>query len=852
MVSDASSARLLIPARRASSREELQATEPFFLPDPPPLSTEAPPRLLSFESDRFMDDFLAVAGQTQPLPPLLPWRDWSETPAAMFDALGAPLYPASIARRSPKAAELATETGALIDDDGVPMSAPKTIPPPANPRHKALAPWLRKLYLPVHERFNIVAFDVVCRSAGWPRLARGRVKEAGAVIRRLRVDGVSAGVAAEAWDDWLAVDDKHGAWLPLLDGAMRPSAGAAAVDPKALPTDLLPDEASLRAVLDVPVGTPLPPLALSSQPLALLPPNVGAAAAHCTVFGYLPVFSAAQEVPRERLARRPLGEIAAALQARTQQQLGALFQTADGLSVSAAAPLRRLLDNTVLPTRPDAGELSTARSILASPGVSGIPAPAALWDALAQGIDLVLRRALWLLWNRVAAPATTVADLDGNVADGDAFWLASGATTAATTVDLFAGVPGAQTAAWLRQNAIQNTTQWDRLARARLHQAVDAWLAGDAMPPPAQGQSSVLGARELRALCAAALLRLRGCRLALAASINRALHDNDDRRAELTAVDAAGLPFAGLGSLAEQVEPFLVQEAGRDDPRTAPPWPTLTFPGLPDVARVRRVHRAGLELAALHAPFAVELAAAGSAATAELALRAGAVETDLRAAFQPFGSLPAFAPLGLALGEDPARGLLVLPGFHTAASTLTAFGSATAARYVARPEALALPEARARETVPRLRFDADHLYAVWCWVRVAGHSRCEPDRLLWTRRGEPFSIADPTDLLGARPASLQMPDIAKLLRDLPRIARARARPFAAVSAPPGSGISVGADMTDTRRDFGLGSICSFGIPALTICALILFNIIFHILLVLPGFGWMLLLKFCIPFRRRGS
>jgi hypothetical protein len=50
---------------------------------------------------------------------------------------------------------------------------------------------------------------------------------------------------------------------------------------------------------------------------------------------------------------------------------------------------------------------------------------------------------------------------------------------------------------------------------------------------------------------------------------------------------------------------------------------------------------------------------------------------------------------------------------------------------------------------------------------------------VWTLRSEPFSIADPTDLLGARPASIQMPDIPKLLRDIPRIARARARPLPA-------------------------------------------------------------------------
>ena len=165
---------------------------------------------------------------------------------------------------------------------------------------------------------------------------------------------------------------------------------------------------------------------------------------------------------------------------------------------------------------------------------------------------------------------------------------------------------------------------------------------------------------------------------------------------------------------------------------------------------------------------------------------------------------------------------------------------------------LALPEARARETAPRLRFDADRLYAVWCWVRVAGRHPCEPEQVLWTGRSEPFAIADPTDLLGGRPAVIKMPDIPKLLRDLPRLAKARARPFAAVVSPDRSGLVTGEEMADTQRDWGIGFICSFGIPVLTICAMVLFSLIFSILILIPGFTWMLLLKFCIPFPKKGS
>lgn len=825
--------RLLIPAPRRATREELRPVEAFFLRTASGVPPRAAPRLLSFESDRFIDDLLAVVGKTRALPKLLPWRDWSEPPASLFDAYRRPLYPPSLQRRTPDEDEVEVESGPLIASDHVPLTAVPAGAPPA-------PAWLRKLYLPLHERFYVVAFDLVCHSAGWPRLARGRVRGAGAVIRRLRRDE-----SGEHWDDWLSVDEKHGAWLSLLDGEMRPAPGAPPVDPQALPGATLADLASLRAVFGLPDGAPLPPLALDSQTLTLLPPDAGAAAEHCTLYGYLPVFSGAQEMPRERLALRPVAEIAAALQQRSAAQLGTLFQDAAGLRAQAEGALRRLLEQTVLPARPTQAEQNGAQNVLVWPVSLTNPQPVGLDGMLATAIDRILLQAFWRLWQSASAAATTTADLDGQVVAPDALWRAS-AASAAGEANLFAGLGDNRVTTWLEQSVAHGTGDWDVLARQRLYALVDAWLAGNALPSPASGLS-LIGERQLQVFCAAALLRLRGCRLALAASLNRFLF-NDDHRADLN-ISTAGVPASTVASLAEQVQAILDQEAERADPRTSPPWTPLTYPGVNDAPRVLAAHRAGNELAALYAPFAAELAAVGSAAAAQLAQRLADVESDLRAALQPQGALAAFATLGIPLIEEPARGLLVLPAFRPSMAQLNAFATATAARYAAAPQALALPEARARETVPRLRFDADHLYAVWCWVRVAGHDRCEPERIVWTPRSEPFLLAEATDLLGARPASLQMPHIGKLLRDLPRIAKARARPFAAMAAPPGSAIVTGATMADTRREFALGSVCSVGIPVLTLCALILFNIIFHILIVLPGFGWMLLLKFCIPFRR---
>lgn len=838
MVAKAPPARLLIPAQRRPSRERLLAAEPFFLRDLAQVPAEARPRILSFETDGFMDDFLTAAGQAAPLPALRPWRDWSEPPDGLIDAAGAARYPASLTRRAPQPDEREAATGPVMDDDGVPHGDSSTTPA-----------WLRKLYLPLHERFNLIAFDLVCGAAGWPRVARSRIKGSGAIIRRLvaRTDG-------EHWEDWIAVDDKHGAWVDVLDAALRPTPGAEPADPAALSGLSAAASVKLHALFGLAADAPLPAIALTSQPLNLVPPSAGKAADHCTLFGYLPVFSSAREVSAERLAAGTIAEIASRMAERTRGRLDTLFATAASLRSAARPHLQTLLDDSVLPARPGAVEITTADTVaaglLAAPPF-GLTHPA---DALAQGIDLALLQALAHLWAKATSAATANADCNGSVLSAAQLWSQSGADTAASTSAVFdslpdtSGLPGNQTALWLAASVAASPASWSVLVRRRLFQLVDAWLAGSALPPPPQGASSLVTESHLALLVVIALLRLRGGRLALMASINRKLF-GDDKRSELLAIGPGGKLEFGLAALGEQIDGVLAQESARGDPQATPPWPVLAFAELgADLPRVKRIHQTGQDLAHLYAGFDAALAAAGTSAVAQRDARAASVETTIAGAIS---SAPSLDAQGLDFLEQPACGLLMLPAFRFAQTPFATLRDAAAASYTSRPEALALPEARAIDAQPRLRFDAEHLYAAWGWARVAGRTPCEPDRLVWTLRSEPFSIADPTDLLGARPASIQMPDIPRLLRDIPRIARARARPFAGIAAPPGSGVKVGDAMADTRRDFGLGMICNFGIPILTICALILFNIIFSILIKLPAFSWMLFLKFCLPFTKRG-
>ena len=119
MVAKAPAARLLVPANRNPSREHLFAGEPYFLRPTGALPVDARPRILSFESDAFMDDFLAIAAGKRPAPPkLLPWRDWAEPPAGLVDVAGAPRYPTTatgIVRRPPDAADIEASTGPAMD-----------------------------------------------------------------------------------------------------------------------------------------------------------------------------------------------------------------------------------------------------------------------------------------------------------------------------------------------------------------------------------------------------------------------------------------------------------------------------------------------------------------------------------------------------------------------------------------------------------------------------------------------------------------------------------------------------------------------------------------------------------------
>lgn len=810
--------RIVIPAPRRAPRETLLTALPFFLRGAAAPGAARPP-LLSFEGPGFLEDFLAAAGDAARLPRLLPWRDWAEPPAGVLDAVGAPLYPASLAREAPLAIE--RDPGLGPGGDGVPAGTP---------------PWLRKLYLPLHARFTLLAFDVICQAPGWPRLARGRVLAAGAVVRRLRPDP-----ARERWEDWISADGKRGVWIELA--APLEAAG----DPEALNAAAFAGlETALRARLGLSGTAPLP-ARLDSAKLALLPPDAaeGRAAAHTTLYGYLPVHSAAEQAP-ETAVTSPAA-VAAALEAKAAAAMAALAASAPALAARIAPALRDLLAETVRPG--GGGDLNTAWTSIAwwtSGDLEGSRAEAEA--ALERVTESFLREA----WRRLEPSGR-----DGNAITGQVpathAWLDE-AEAALRGVALTSAGLSAFGSAWLASTFANRSAAWRVILEARLRQGIAA-LAGEAPPPgPAPSPAFTPAQRDLLLGCA--LLRLRQFRLSLAASLRVQMFGAEADTASLARTrnpppPGVPIPVTTPGGLGQEIAAAFALEAARgtDQP---PPWPPLDrrVPrGAAGDERAFRAHRAALALEEAFADFEAAAAEAGAGfeERQDAALRARAAALAVAAGMGPATEAQRLRWVrahGLEMREQPARGLFAAPGPAPMAATLAALGAEVAAVY--RNEAKALGLARAEARAPRPRYDSQSLYCVQAWVRVAGRDACERAQVIWTPRSEPFSLAEPTDVLGVQPAAIALPDIPKLIRDIPRIAKARARPYAGFAAPPDSGYVTGEEPGETERASGIGFVCSFAIPALTICAYILFSIVFAILVLLPGFAWMLLLKFCLP------
>ncbi len=167
---------------------------------------------------------------------------------------------------------------------------------------------------------------------------------------------------------------------------------------------------------------------------------------------------------------------------------------------------------------------------------------------------------------------------------------------------------------------------------------------------------------------------------------------------------------------------------------------------------------------------------------------------------------------------------------------------------------LACLSARYRALKPQAgRFDnADARYAVRAFIRVRRDDGCAP-QLVWTARAsEAFAIAPWYDSAGAPPVQIALPDASD------RAFLKKLKPNVAFALPPSLMNLLQANDAKALADgdgksggaFGVGWICSFSIPIITLCAFICLNIFLKLFDII--FSWMMFIKICIPYPKKGG
>jgi hypothetical protein len=825
--------KLFIPLTRRPPRETLLLAHPWFLRPSNEVPVTATPRLLQFTNDDFVNGLFSGVESSggewdkNAFERLLAYRDYAEPPATMLDEHGDPLYPASVVR----------------DDDPANALDDSQETPPAN--------WLRKLYLPLHCHFHVVTLELHCRRAGFPRVSPDRVLETGIVIRRLVADR-----ERQRWEDWLPVDADKGLWLEIADTDMRPLGQGARVpvlDPRAIATRLpAVAETELRARARLAEDAPLPDSLLVKR-LSPLPTTIGKAANHSAWFSYLPLNNGAFQLPPfADPADLNATQIAALLRKRAADRLraewlnkrppspGDVAAFVAQLKASIQTPLRDLVELLMLPAPPTSNPVE-ARSRLESgwdettaSGTTFHHNPATTNAETA--IRATIQRSLWLEANSI------------DVASG---WT----DTLEERVVTEARARRPANAGWDDTNHALFEPDVRTLFAFYLHEIIDHCAPGSGLP--ATGANTDIDVQHLLSVL---LMRVRACRMALQDRINQAVFAGDapdlNRVFPESGSDGADdYPVVTAGSLSDEIEAWLDADSAEARVEVPRPWsPLNSDPFLVSVQNAAR----RLELAC--GEINERGAAAGNAYLEETARRRQNTNDDLRARVRDTLLAPPNQPksdgdelriIGLDLVAQPEMGLLVFPGPAPTVATVEDMIGGVAGRYTASGSPVPSVDSQRSEAAQLLnlvrpRLDSDSLYAVWCFVRVAGRDPCEAEQLVWTPGSEVFSLAEPTDILGVKPVAMQLPDLKKLVRDIPRIPKARANPFAAVNIPADSGINSGEEIADTSRQWGVQMICSYGIPVFTICAWALFSVILHILLIIPGFGWMRLLKFCLP------
>lgn len=175
------------------------------------------------------------------------------------------------------------------------------------------------------------------------------------------------------------------------------------------------------------------------------------------------------------------------------------------------------------------------------------------------------------------------------------------------------------------------------------------------------------------------------------------------------------------------------------------------------------------------------------------------------------------------------------------------------------PQASALRLALSRALTERFaqlnlapgRFDEPGAqYVVRAFVRLKPECGC-PARIVWSEATEPFVIAPWFEGSGAPPVRIDLPDITApgLLASL--------KPNVSFAVPPALQNLLSGNPKDLMEGkkppdggISIGWICSFSLPAITICAFIVLSIFLGLLNLI--FSWLAFIKICIPYPKKGD
>ena len=139
--------------------------------------------------------------------------------------------------------------------------------------------------------------------------------------------------------------------------------------------------------------------------------------------------------------------------------------------------------------------------------------------------------------------------------------------------------------------------------------------------------------------------------------------------------------------------------------------------------------------------------------------------------------------------------------------------------------------------------DPDATYVLRAFVRVRCECGCGP-KTVWSDYTEPFVIAPWYETAG-NPVQVALPDLSdrNLLKSL--------KPNVAFTLPPALQNLLMGDPKELMEGggeinkVGVGWICSFSIPVITLCAFIVLNIFLSLFDLI--FRWMMFIKICIPY-----